>query len=271
VKTLLEQLGIAWLGLTATLLVVGIEVTVLRWIGLSLIGTVFYYIIPVGAVVGGGLAASGYYLGARYTHSRASPSLLVLMVLIAGLAYFLIYWFDYTYSGARNSYTFWDFVNYRLTHTTLFGRHFLRGVELGALGYVSAFIEFIGFLFGGVVVYGLLSNEKMCPSCNLYFSSLMTRVKNFTDAKSMASYVNSFRDVVAGPETSFNSIDSTALASLKPISTKVTLELLGCPICKRQVLEQKVAVSDGENWKDIDSLARWFELRPGVDLRSRID
>jgi hypothetical protein len=271
VKTLFEQLGIAWLGLTTTLLVVGIEVTAIRWTGFSPIGTSFYYIIPVGAIVGGGLAASGYYLGARYTHSRASPSLLVLMVLIVGLAYFLIYWFEYTYSGARNSYTFWEFANYRLTHTELVGRYFWQGVELGVLGYVSAFIEFGGFLFGGVVVYGLLSSDEMCPSCNLYLSSIMTRVKNFTDVKSMASYVNSFRDVVAGAETSFNSIDSAALASLEPIPTKVRLVLLGCPICKRQVLVQKVEVRDGEDWKVIDSLLRWFELRPGVDLRSRID
>jgi hypothetical protein len=271
-KTFLEQLGIAWLGLATTLLVVAIDVTVLKWAGISLVGTLVW-IIPAGAIVGGVLAASGYYLGARYTHSRASPPLLVLMVIIAVLAYFLIYWFDYTQlevdgEPVRNSVTFWNFVDYRLTHSRLYGRHFLRGIDLGVFGYVLAGAEFIGFLLGGVVAYSLLSGEKMCPSCNLYFSSLMVRNKSFADVNSAVSYVDALRDALADPQSI---TDNAAFASLQPIPAKVTFELLGCPICKRQVLEQKIAVRDGEDWKDIGPLAKTFEVSVGVDVRSRIE
>src|ERR1700730_10200795 len=96
-KLLLAQFGIAWLGLITTLFVVTIDVAVLRWTGFSLVGTSLYYVIAVGSIVGGMVAASGYYVGARYTHSRATPFLFVLMVVIAGFAYFLIYWLDYTH------------------------------------------------------------------------------------------------------------------------------------------------------------------------------
>ncbi len=271
-KTLLEQLGIAFFGLITTVIVVIADIIILRLTRFSLIGTTLYLVVPVGAIVGGGLAASGYYIGARYTHSRANPSLLALMVIIAGLAYFLIYWIDYTYQDrrVRDILTFWEFIQARLTNTQVFIRYLHTG-GIGVFGYMFGLFRFVGFLFGGFVVYLILAGEKMCPSCNIYLSSLLTRAKEFADADSAVSYVNALSDVLVGPQTSFNTTDSTALASLAPIPTRVTFNLLGCPICKRQVLEQKVAVHDGGDWKDIDSLARSFEVPAGVDVRSRIE
>jgi hypothetical protein len=51
---------------------------------------------------------------------------------------------------------------------------------------------------------------------------------------------------------------------------RVSFELMGCPICKYQVLKQSVAVKDGEDWKDIDSLAGSFQVPAGVDVKSHI-
>jgi hypothetical protein len=101
-RTIFEQLGITCFGIISTMLVVAADVTILWLTGISLVGTTYYYVIPVGALVGGGLSASGYYLGARYTHTRASVSLLILMMIIAGIAYLLIYWIEYRIQYGSN-------------------------------------------------------------------------------------------------------------------------------------------------------------------------
>jgi hypothetical protein len=82
-KLLLEQIGIALCGLVTTIVVVVVNVTILHWTHWDLVGFSCDR-IPVGAIAGGAIAASGYYFGALYSHNRASRSLLVLMVIIAG-------------------------------------------------------------------------------------------------------------------------------------------------------------------------------------------
>jgi len=159
-------------------------------------------------------------------------------------------------------------------NTRVVGR-FLRTGEIGVFGYILGFIQFIGFLLGGVAAYLLLSEGKMCPSCNLYLSSLLTRERSFPDMLSAIQYVVSFGDVVAPQaskdQVSIDTSDNTALASLQPIQTRVTFKVLGCPMCKRQILEQKIAADVNGEWKDIDSLTRSFELPFGADVRSRVE
>jgi len=301
-KMLLEQLGIALLGLVTTLLVVITEITVWRWTTVSLVGTRLEYVIPIGAIVGGAVAASGYYFGAIYTHSRTGPSLLLLMVMIAALAYFLIYWLEYTHVHDGDAATFWEFVQSRWTHTRLRGR---GSFNVSVFGYVLGLLEFIGFLLGGLCVYWFLAEREMCPSCNLYLSSVLTSQKEFADENFVVSCLDGLEKFLASPHTSAattgNSVitgnsavaksdnlavtrdnpivtddnpvatgDSAALASPKPLPMRVSFELMGCPICKYQVLKHRVAVKDGEDWKDIDPLAGSFHVPAGVDVKSHI-
>ncbi len=273
-KLLLEQVGIAWLGLVTTLFVAITDVTVLRWTGFSLVGT-WYNWIPVGAIIGGMVAASGYYIGARYTHSRATPFLLLLMVVIAGLAYFLIYWLDYTHreiggTPARDSMTFWEFVDAILTNTRITGRFIWTG-SVGVLGYLLGLVEFIGFLVGGFGAYALLASGHMCPSCNLYLDTLVTREKKFVEVDALISYIGSIEEDLASPQIPVAACDNVEAAAPEPGSIKVRFELFGCCFCKHQIIERRVSIRNGEEWNDIDSLSRTFQVPPGVDAKSRLD
>jgi hypothetical protein len=269
-KLLLEQFGIAWLGLVTTLLVVITDVTVLRWNGLSLVGTSVNW-IPVGAMIGGMVAASGYYIGARYTHSRATPFLLVLMVFIAGLAYFLIYWLDYTHrevggTSVRDWMTFGEFVDHRLTNTRIIDR---KG-SVGVLGYLLGLVEFIGFLVGGFGVYAFLASRQMCPSCDLYLNTLVISEKEFGEVDALMSYISGIKKNLASPQMPVTTWDNVVASRPKPGSMKVTFVLFGCPFCKYQVIEQSVSIRNGEEWDNIDSLSRTFQIPPEVDAKSRI-
>jgi hypothetical protein len=268
-KLLLEQSGIAWLGLITTLLVVITDIVFLRWTGFSLVGTLIVYVVPIGSIVGGMLAASGYYLGARYTHSRATPFLLVLMVVIAGLAYFLIYWLDYTHREIGETHDFRgfvEFVNQMLTNTRIAGR-VVRTGNVGIFGYLLGLIDFIGFLLGGFVVYVFLSSEHVCPSCNLYLNTLYITEREFSDIDDLASYIAGVEARVVSQQIPVDMPETLVAATPKSGSTRVLFALSGCRFCKYQIMERKVSIRNGEDWDYIEALDRTFQVPPGVDAK----
>jgi hypothetical protein len=190
-KSLLEQLGIAFFGLGTTLVVVLLDVLFHNWTGIELAGISVNF-IPFGALIAGGIAASGYYFGAKYTHNRANPSLLVLMILVAMLGEILIYWYEYStmvFNGqrVRELISFSEYVSQviRHTHLTFWSRGWHTDVgEVGWFSYVLAFRRFVGFVVGGLLVYLVLKEEKICPSCKLYLHTLGTGKRIFPDSVS---------------------------------------------------------------------------------------
>jgi hypothetical protein len=51
---------------------------------------------------------------------------------------------------------------------------------------------------------------------------------------------------------------------------KLTLLLFGCPACRRQLLEKKITVCQGSEWKAVDELGARLQVPMGVDLRRAI-
>jgi hypothetical protein len=268
-KILLEQIGIALCGLITTVVVVFVNITILHWIHWDLVGF-SYDFIPVGAIAGGAIAASGYYFGARYSHNRASKPLLVLMVIIAGLAFGLMYWDDYVTldlggTPASKLMSFAKFIHFRVTTTRLQIRTF--GFTVGWFGYVLSLVDFVGFLIGGFFAYEFLKLEKQCPSCKLYLDTLGSRERVVESPESAVEYLEGFERLVNGDNAALTMIgESPAASKTSPGSLRISITLWGCPVCKRQFTKQQVAVFAGKDWKDIDSLTRESEVATGVDL-----
>jgi hypothetical protein len=268
-KILLEQIGIALCGLITTIVVVFVNIRILHWIHWDLVGF-SYNLIPVGAIAGGAIAASGYYFGARYSHNRASRSLLVLMVIIAGLAFVLMYWDDYVTldvdgTPASKLMSFAEFIHFRVTTTHL--RIRFLDFRVGWFGYVLSLVDFVGFLSGGFVVYSFLESQKQCPSCKLYLDTLGSMEYVVESMESATEYLEAFAKLANGDSTALTIIgESSATSRTSPGSLRISTTLLGCPVCKRQFTQQRVAVFVGKDWKDIDSLTRESEVVTGVDL-----
>ena len=268
-KSIFEQLGIAFCGLITTLFAILAIAKVQTWTGFSLTG-VSVNLIPVGAIFAGFLAASGYYFGALYSQNRANKSLLFFMVIIAGLAQILIYWYKYTSlevdgQFARDLIPFGEFLRLILentTFTTYYQGTVLHKFEnVGWFGYLLAAREFVGFLIGGFAAYTALRSKAICPSCNLYMRKLKKVQHTFIDTDSMDAYLLAWEiEPLTNQNISSLLVSNTMDEGLNKGVLRVTTVLLGCPICKNKILDHVVVIYNGKEWKYVTKLSSAFAL-----------
>src|SRR5688572_481945 len=95
-KGISDSFGVAACGLVTSVLTALAIVVVSRMTGLDLFTFSIWVVVPVGAILTGFAAASGYYFGSLYFHKRAGLPLLLQMVVIAGLTQLLIYYMQYS-------------------------------------------------------------------------------------------------------------------------------------------------------------------------------
>lgn len=158
--------------LLTSLLVVWLEQT----FGLSIYG----FTPPLGALLCGGVAASGYYAGYRFFNHKPKPIMLLNMVAISLGTYFLIQYLSYSKAmveGERVSDLisfgrYWDIVTTnQVVQLNMRGRKVGDAVELGQWGYLYSLLQVGGFALGGWAVYRILSSQIYCDKCSLYLSS----------------------------------------------------------------------------------------------------
>jgi hypothetical protein len=273
-KGLLESFGIALCGLATSILVALADVAIARMTGFDFFTFSIWVVVPVGALLTGFAAASGYYFGSLYFHKKASASLLVQMVLIAGAAQMLIYWTGYAtmvLDDGRKVADFVPFAQYMdliLTKTHYrIGRGQADTGEVGSMGYWIAGAQFVGFLFGGLAVFGYLKAKPVCAACSLYLRPMAKKQKIFADADAAGGYYDRlFTLAVDGPDfaaliRSEAKVDKVAQGALQ-----VNTSLLGCPVCKAQMVEEKVKAYNGTEWKDLNKLDRRVNIPSGIDL-----
>lgn len=261
----------------ATSIATALLLTVIeRLTGFDLFTLSVWVIVPVGAICTGIAAASGYYFGSLYFHTRPSALLLAQMVIVAGVTQFLIYYLQYTtliLDDGRRVSDYIDFSAY--LNVALTSAHYRLGRagqidtgEVGQFGYWLAAIQFIGFLLGGLGAFMILLSQPVCKKCNKYLRVLASAHKTFSAPQAMAEY----HDTLFGLP-----VDTTEFADLARVTCEaktekgasmLTMKLYGCPECKDQMIKTEVSVYNGRDWKAIDDLGRKYAVPQGVNLVS---
>jgi len=152
-----------------------------RSLDFDLFTLMWWGVVPVGALIVGLFAASGYYLGAVKLHVKPSTFTAVLVVGLAALVqvgwYYLHYLATHTDGGQAigTLVGFPRFVGWMLTHARyglgIHGRVVGEGFEVGAWGYVIAIVQLLALAAGGWVVYFILAMKPYCDPCARYASS----------------------------------------------------------------------------------------------------
>ena len=274
-KDIADSFGVAACGLVTSVLTALAVVVVSRMVGFDFFTFSIWIVIPVGAILTGFAAASGYYFGSLYFHKRAGLSLLLQMVVIAGLTQLLIYYMGYSTFVLDDGRRVSDFIPFsQYLDIILTSAHYRIGRamkdtgEVGSFGYWLAAFQFVGFLVGGLSVFGFLSTKPVCQTCNLYLRPLFKREKSFPDADSASPYYDAlFQHPVDGPEFAALIRTETKAKDQKG-AVLVKTVLHGCPKCKSQLIEEKVQVHNGSEWKDADKLNRRVTIPDGVNLLS---
>jgi len=159
-----------------------------------------WFVIPVGAIIFGFIAASGYYVGARLFNHRPHHIILLNMVAISVGTYFLIQYLDYIYFSFEGKpisdyLSFWQYWDFSLSNQEVQFRVGRRGikagdaVELGNWGYMYAVIQIIGFAVGGFCVYAYLAAQTYCDKCSLYLSKQGTIIRYADDPNKFGTFL----------------------------------------------------------------------------------
>lgn len=272
-KRVAENFGIALCGFATSILVAIADVTVARISGFDLFTLSVWFVLPVGALLTGCAAASGYYFGALYFHKRTSKILLLQMVLIAAFSQFLIYWLRYTtlvLDDGRKVADFLPFLEYLKISLTKAHYSVTRpNVDMGEMGvfaYVLAVLRFFGYLAGAAVVYSALRAKPVCQPCKRYLRPLAKKYKSFGNADDASAYFDKlFSYPMDGKEFS-DLIRTTTKTKDNYGAYSINTVLLGCPQCKAQVIDEKVSIRNDRDWVRVEHLDRRVRLPNGVDV-----
>jgi hypothetical protein len=205
-----------------------------------------WFIVPVGAIIGGMAAASGYYFAAVRTHTMPSRTFLLEMIGIAISTWVLALWVSYASAQSsdgtwvRSQLSFWDFFKFQAEHTQL-SIYTRAGVsetgELGGLGYAREFVQLLGFMLGGLFVWVTLSEREVCATCRKYAreENLLTKQPPIRLQKAIDESNLSFPNLVRDAE----------LAIGKSPLVGMDLKLLQCPKCFAEWARPAVGVQSG--------------------------
>lgn len=273
-KSMLESFGLALCGFATSILVAIAEVAFARMTGFDFFTLSIWAVVPVGALLTGFAAASGYYFGSLYFHKRATATLLIQMVVIAGVTQLLIYWLGYATLVLDDGSKVADFKSFgQYMVLTLTKAHYRIGRsmsdtgEVGSLGYWIAGAQFLGFLFGGLLVYGYLMIKPVCATCDLYLRPLAKKKKVFADEDAAKDYYDGLLALaVDGPDFAALIRSEAQVDKVVQGVVEVDTSLLGCPVCKSQAVEDKVREYDGKKWKHLPTLDRRIDVPSGTDL-----
>lgn len=267
--------GVALAGLITSLLTAIVVAAVDYSTGINIFTFALWFIIPVGALVCGCAAASGYYFGAKYLQQRPTRILLVQMVLIATFTQILIYWFEYkslVIDGAHvdQFIPFWRYVDVSLTSARLTVSHMpgFPSPEIGSLGYVLAVLDLIGFQVGGWYVYIMLGDQPTCGKCNKYFGSTLVKKHTFEDWDAFYPYYDAvYEHPIDTPEFSRHVSEEHSVKRGGQGTVRIATSVLECPQCHDQFVSEIVKVHRGKDYEEETGLRRLVAIPAGVDIR----
>ncbi len=140
-----------------------------------------WFIVPVGAILAGLAAASGYYVTARLTHALPRRGLVLDCLLIALGAWLTLQVLKYRAAvfedgqPVRDVLGIWDWFRATTEHMSLNvsfrGSTGTNTGELGAWGYGRRLLEVAGFSLGGLAICGYLEQLPRCKACERFMKT----------------------------------------------------------------------------------------------------
>lgn len=273
-------------------IVAGLLTTILTLVGIYLLdmyagtnpmGWHANYVIPVGAILVGLIASSGYGIASYLTGLKIRKTLLWAILGLQVAAYFAAQYVGFASLGplfdrvTRRRVTFVDYFHYTATHFAWkkeVGNG--SGEALGNAGYFFIGLEILGFALGSLIVPGVLMKHPYCELCQVYMkrkslvtipASVPTRKVKKGDAEAKAAYAAEQRQALEGAQAKVNYLvglatagDAAALRqnldtlsagrkAAEKLPARVRLSLVRCPACHNGRLEASLAVGQGNQAK----------------------
>lgn len=257
-----KQVLVAAFGGTTSLLTGVILGLIEVYTGYAIYSWMFWFVIPAGAFLAGFGAASGYYAGAMLFNQKPAGGVLLNMVAASVSAFFIIHYIPYfilEVEGIRvkEVISFWQYLDLDIRHTSL---SFVRGGvstgELGgALGYVFAALQLVGFSVGGLAVFGWLSQNPYCDKCSRYLKKTGQQVRFTNDSDTFIRSIRDFALLVEGQkydEAIRFHAETMGVEYGRKNHLKTRIITRTCRGCNINQLDFIASKREGNDWKEID-------------------
>jgi len=268
------------LGVTALGAITSFATGLVLWLLDVFAGFSFYsisacFVIPAGAIISGGLGATGYYFGAKLFGRRPSPWLLLNMLVISVLTFFLIHGLSYTtlrFLGDDRP----ELANFGTFLATSYTEadYQLKGRtvgKMGSWGYVEIVLEILGFALGGFIVYGWLLTQPYCQACQRYLSAKGKQTRHSADEAGFFQLAQEVAARVQGQRVQ-EAIDLHAAfgeaQASKGAVVQSTLEVKQCGGCGLHWIGGTAKKLEGSDWKELPELAFASFHQANFDVRT---
>ncbi|MGI9519899.1 MAG: hypothetical protein ACR2NP_22790 [Pirellulaceae bacterium] len=239
-----------------------------------------FVIFPLGALIVGVIAGSGYGLGSWWTGAKIGGKLLVLILLWQAMAYFAVQFVEYmaVRPGLIPPRSFGEYFDVTTRNFKL-----ENGPRLGVWGYGLRFLQLAGFAAGGVLGSLLLLAQPYCDRCQVYRKNkqlglvpagVKPRKVNKNDAEAQTTLQADVDEAFngglqlmeetaamaeAGDTSSFCELMQEFKAQKKEIgkqSTRLSVSVEYCPACHEGQLIYKTVQGHGDE-TIVQELAEW--------------
>lgn len=198
-----KQILVTLFGLTTTLIVGGVLGYIEATTGFALYSFMFLLIFPVGAILAGFGAASGYFASALLFNQKPAGGALLNMVGASIGAFFIVHYVPYLMIDVEGTplkeiIPFWKYLDIDIRSTSLsISRGKVTTGELGSFfGYVYAILQLGGFSIGGFLVFDNLSSKLHCDTCSLYLKKTGEQYRFTSSGEKLSEQILEFVNLV---------------------------------------------------------------------------
>ncbi|MEZ5301372.1 MAG: hypothetical protein R3F11_12070 [Verrucomicrobiales bacterium] len=246
----------------------------------NIMGWYWLFVIPVGALLVGAAASSGYGLAIWLLGVRVSRGLLVTIILLQIAAYFVAQHIEFesldlVYEETGEAVTFWEYFDFSTRAFAFQSKSGEAGEPLGGLGYALRLLEIGGFALGSVFAPLFLFSKPYCLGCRSYMrtkviASIPASIKakkisakkqdeiQAFQAEQQAAYsageagCREFVEAAEGGDAPLCKALQARHAGAKVAKLPIhfAIRLVSCPKCSGGHIDAVTRTFDGQHWSE---------------------
>jgi len=244
------------------LILFGIE----QFFGFSLYSWSLWLILPIGAILSGFAAASGYYFGAKLFNRKPTKVILVYMVMISAGTFFLTQYLNYYFlkvdgKMVRDYVSYFSYLAIAIKSTSIqlyfHTRNAASTGELGWFGFVFAGLQILGFSAGGLGTYAILAEQPFCDNCSTFLKGSYFKKRYHFGSDEYSQHISKLVTLMKSDNPEEALLEHGKAGREKDTNGynhQTSMDVRHCESCHRSWAKLSLYKQSSNSWNEINDL-----------------